>query len=170
MNCKESTDRSIYFFFSTMINGYFSIMILFRLGNSISIRIEFKNSFRVFDLSTPEIDSKFIKHPMNFFFIWLDSVYLVCTQHKMGVYSIFIIEWLFDSFSSFDHKKIKTSRILLICRKNSLILPFWWNRNSSPYSLIYYSICMKSNILFGWNPIGFQYFLLLIPIKKKEFE
>lgn len=97
---------------------------------------------------------------MNFFFIWLDSVYLVCTQHKMGVYSIFIIEWLFDSFSSFDHKKIKTSRILLICRKNSLILPFWWNRNNSPYSLIYYSICMKSNILFGWNPIGFQYFLL----------
>lgn len=100
---------------------------------------------------------------MNFFL--LDSVYLVCTQHKMGVYSIFIIEWLFDSFSSFDHNSIKTSRIILICRTNSLILPFRWNRNSSPYSLIYYSICMKSNILFGWNPIAI---FLIIDSYQKE--
>lgn len=54
----------------------------------------------------------------------------------MKGYSIFIIEGLFDDFSSLDSNFRKTSGILLIRRKNSLILLLWPNpnRNSSFHS------------------------------------
>lgn len=52
-------------------------------------------------------------------------------------YYIFIIERLFDSFSSLDHNLRKTYRIILIRRINSLILQLRSNRNSSFHSLLH---------------------------------
>ena len=80
-------------FFQTMFNGYLQIMIPFSLNSySIFIKIrKFLSNFRSFNKNplTPQIYSKFMKCPGNFY-IGLYSVCPLYTQHKTGGYSIFI--------------------------------------------------------------------------------
>lgn len=150
MNWNKSTDESIF---------------------SIMVPWEFKNPVPFSDLSTktlyPNPKDLFQIHEsyMGICTFRLYGVYTLCTQNRWWFYfdhrmfdprmiiRFFITLWIWVIIQS---KFLQISRVIIIRRKNTPILPLRWNSSVHWYTT-----------RFEWNPIGFKYFLL-IPFKEEQ--